>query len=43
MSSVQFLSRLFYITLKALLPMLRDDDVETAAAATHGVTRLALS
>jgi HEAT repeat protein len=29
-------------TLEALLPMLRDDDVETAAAATHGVTRLAL-
>ena len=30
-------------TLEALLPMLRDDDVETAAAATHGVTRLALN
>jgi len=29
-------------TLEALLPMLRDGDVETAAAATHGVTRLAL-
>jgi HEAT repeat protein len=29
-------------TLEVLLPMLRHDDVETAAAATHGVTRLAL-
>jgi HEAT repeat protein len=29
-------------TLEALQPMLRNDDVEIAAAATHGVTRLAL-
>jgi HEAT repeat protein len=30
-------------SLEVLVPMLRDADVETAAAATHGITRLALS